>query len=59
MKITEINRSFSRKRQLKKFEPVEAFASYKVELTGEETPEERKEISKQLHDLAEMMYLML
>ena len=53
IKVIEVVRSFNQTKQLKQYEPVSAFASYKAELTGEETKEEIKAISEELHELAE------
>jgi len=52
MKIIEVSRSYSRTIQYKQFEPISSFASYKAELTGEESKEDVEKISNELFRLS-------
>lgn len=52
MKIIEVARSYSRTIQYKQFEPINSFASYKVELEGTESKEEVEKVSKELFRLS-------
>jgi hypothetical protein len=47
MKIIEVSRSFSAKIQIKQFEPIETFASYKAEV------DEKDDLQKVSNDLYE------
>jgi len=49
----KITRSFSRKIQIKEYEPIEAFASYSEEFPSDTTPDVLKRASQFLYDQAE------
>lgn len=50
MKITKISASYSQKKQLRQFEPIEIFAGAEAELTEEQTSSERDEAQDMLFD---------
>ena len=52
-KIVLITRSFSRKRQLDQYEPIEAFASFQAEVEEGLSEQDLTDISQRLHRFAE------